>query len=217
MSNIYLNEVDKMLEKAKEVTGKFNFTYIEYARFADDLVILVDGYRRRDLLVEKLYRRLLEELAKLDVTINEEKTRVVDLMKGESFSFLGFDIRSARTLSGKLGVRFTPRMKARTNLLRNLKEIFKRFMSQPVERVIELINPKLRGWVNYFRMGHSSRCFLYVKDWVEKKIRRHLMRARKRGGFGWDRWSREWLYEHLGLYADYKVRYYHKLESAAGR
>jgi RNA-directed DNA polymerase len=171
-----------MLEKAKAVTGKSGFTYIEYARFADDLVILVDGYRRWNCLLERAYLRLLEELARLDVKVNEEKTRVVDLTKGESFSFLGFDTRRITTLSGKWGVRITPRMKARTNLLRNLKEIFQRFMSQPVERVIELINPKLRGWVNYFRIGHSSRCFSYVKDWVEKKIRRHLMRSRKRKG-----------------------------------
>ena len=53
----------------------------------------------------------------------------------------------------------------------------------------------LRGWVNYFRAGHSSECFGYVKDWVEKKIRRHMLRARKRQGFGWTRWSRDWLYE----------------------
>ena len=63
-------------------------------------------------------------------------------------------------------------------------------VSQPVGRVIELINPILRGWVNYFAVGHSSRCFSLVKDWVEKKVRRHLMRARKRTGFGWERWSR---------------------------
>ena len=213
--NIYLNEVDKMLEKAKSVTSKSGFTHVEYARFADDLVVLVDGYRRWNWLVEKVYQRLLEEFARVDVTVNEEKTRLVDLMKGESFSFLGFDLRSVRTLSGKSGVLITPRMKARTNLLRNLKEIFQRFISQPVGRVIELINPKVRGWVNYFRMGHSSRCFQYIKDWVEKKIRRHLMRARKREGFGWDRWSRDWFYGHLGLYADYKVRYYRGLESAA--
>ncbi len=216
LSNIYLNEVDSMLEKAKAVTGKSGFTYIEYARFADDLVILVDGYRRWNWLLERAYWRLLEELARLDVKVNEEKTQVVDLTKGESFSFLGFDIRRIITLSGKLGVRITPRMKARTNLLRNLKEIFQRFMSQPVERVIELINPKLRGWVNYFRIGHSSRCFSYVKDWVEKKIRRHLMRSRKRKGFGWDRWSRDWFYRHLRLYADYKVRYY-GLKSTASK
>jgi len=44
LANLYLNEVDKMLEKAKEVTRQGRYTYIEYARFADDLVILVDGY-----------------------------------------------------------------------------------------------------------------------------------------------------------------------------
>jgi len=182
--NIYLDEADKMLGKAKEVTGKSNVTYIAYARFADDRVILVDGYRCWEWLVERGYnRRLLEELAKLDVTINEEKTRLVDLEKAESFSFPGFDFR--RTRSGKRGILITPRIKTRTNLLRNLKEVFRRFTSQPVDRVIELINPKLRGWVKYFRMGHSSRCFQYVKDWVEKKIRRHLMRSRKRKGFGW--------------------------------
>jgi RNA-directed DNA polymerase len=64
-------------------------------------------------------------------------------------------------------------MKARTALLRKLKEVFRRFRSQPVDRVIALIKPGLRGGVNYFRVGHSSRCFGYVKDGVEKKIRRH--------------------------------------------
>ncbi|MGA1796692.1 MAG: hypothetical protein ACMUIL_12620 [bacterium] len=39
----------------------------------------------------------------------------------------------------------------------------------------------------------SGRCFGYVRDWVEKKLRRHLMRARKRKGFGWKRWTRSWL------------------------
>ena len=72
--------------------------------------------------------------------------------------------------------------------------------------MIELINPILRGWVNYFAVGHSSRCFSFVKDWVEKKVRRHLMRARKRKGFGWQRWSRRWLYDELGLFKDYRVR-----------
>ena len=67
-----------------------------------------------------------------------------------------------------------------------------------MEQVIELINPILRGWVNYFAVGDSSRCFSFVKDWVEKKIRRHLMRARKRKGFGWKRWSKRWLYEDSG-------------------
>jgi Group II intron, maturase-specific domain len=59
-----------------------------------------------------------------------------------------------------------------------------------VGRVIAVINPILRGWVNYFRVGNAARCFRFVKEWVEKKVRRHLMRARGRRGFGWKRWSR---------------------------
>jgi RNA-directed DNA polymerase len=77
-----------------------------------------------------------------------------------------------------------------------------------VSKVIELINPILRGWVNYFAVGHSSRCLAFIENWVEKKIRRHMMRARKRKGFGWKRWSTEWLYQTLGLFNGYRTRYY---------
>jgi RNA-directed DNA polymerase len=65
-------------------------------------------------------------------------------------------------------------MKKRTALPRKLKDVFRRFQSQPVDRVVQLINPVLRGWVNYFAVGHSSECFGFIKDWVEKKIRRHM-------------------------------------------
>jgi RNA-directed DNA polymerase len=208
LSNIYLNEVDKMLERANEVTRYGRFTYIEYARFADDLVVLVDGFGKWEWLLKAAYQRLVEEFEKLDVQMNQEKTRIVDLSRDETFSFLGFDYRRVKTRRGVWGVRVTPRMKARTSLLQELKDVFRRHQSQPVDRVIYLINPILRGWVNYFRVGNSSECLGYIKDWVEKKIRRHLMRARKRRGFGWNRWSRAWLYDTLGLFNDYGVRYY---------
>jgi len=45
-----------------------------------------------------------------------------------------------------------------------------------------------------------------VKDWVEKKVRRQLAHAQKRKGFGWERWSRPWLYDTLGLFNGYQVR-----------
>jgi RNA-directed DNA polymerase len=214
LSNIYLNGVDRMLERAKEVTRSGRNTRLEYARFADDLVILVDGYHRRDWLLGAVGRRLRQELAKLDVEINEEKSRVVELAEGEAFGFLGFDFRPVRSRKGRWWVMTTPMMKKRTALLGKLKEIFRRFQSQPVDRVIGLINPILRGWVNYFAIGHSSRCFWYVRYWVEKKIRRHLMRARLRRGFGWKRWSSRWIYQVLGLYKDYRVRHYRPLTKA---
>jgi RNA-directed DNA polymerase len=209
LSNLYLNEVDKMLEKAKETTRYKQYTAVQYARFADDLVILVDSHPRHNWLEKAVTKRLREELGKLRVQINEEKSRTVDLRKGESFGFLGFELRRVRSLKGRWRPHYTPKLKKRTALLAKLRDIFRRYTSQPVGRVIEIINPILRGWVNYYAVGHSARCFAFIKDWVEKKIRRHMMRARKRKGFGWKRWSRQWLHRVLGLFDGYRMRYYY--------
>ncbi len=205
LSNLYLTEVDRMLERAKEVTRSGKYTYIEYARFADDMVILVDAHRRHDWLLQAVEQRLREELAVLEVTINEEKSRKVDLARGETFSFLGFDFRRVKSRRGAWRPWYTPTRKKRTALLRKLKEIFQHHESQPADRVIDLINPVLRGWVRYFAVGDSHRCFGFIKDWVEKKVRRHLMRARNRKGFGWKRWSRRGLYDTLRLFNNYRV------------
>ena len=207
LSNIYLNEVDRMLERAKETTRNGKYTYVEYARFADDLVVLIDAHPRNTWLIGAVNKRLREEFARLQVEINEEKSRMVDLERGESFGFLGFDFRRLRSIKRQVWrAHYTPKLKKRTALLRKLKDVFRRFQSQPVDRVIELINPILRGWVNYFAIGHSSECFAFVRDWVEKKIRRHLGRSRKQRGFGWKRWSRRWLYADLKLFNGYRVR-----------
>jgi RNA-directed DNA polymerase len=208
LSNLYLDEVDRMLERARENTRRGKYTFIEYARFADDLVILIDAHPQHDWLMKAVEKRLREELAKLHVQINEEKSRVVNLERGESFGFLGFDFRRVRSLQGAWRPQYAPKLKKRTALLRKIKEVFRRYRSQPVARVIELINPILRGWVNYFAAGHAGRCFRYIKDWVAKKVRRHMMQARKRKGFGWRRWSKQWIYETLGLFDGYRVRYF---------
>lgn len=206
LSNVYLTEVDRMLERAIETTRNGKYTYVQYARFADDLVILIDSHPRHDWLVKAVIQRLREEVAKLRVEINEEKSRIADLARGDSFGFLGFDFRRSLSLRRVWRPNYTPKLKKRTALLAKLREVFRRYASQPVRRVIEQINPILRGWVNFFAVGHSSKCFSFVKDWVEKKIRRHLMRARKRKGFGWKRWSRQWLYSELGVFNAYRVR-----------
>jgi RNA-directed DNA polymerase len=207
LSNIYLKEVDAMLERAKEVTRNGRYTYVEYVRYADDLVILVDGQWRNGWLLRAVDRRLREELAKLDLRVNETKSRIVDLTQGEAFGFLGFAFRRLRSPRGRWWVQKTPAIKQRTALLRKLREVFRRWHSQPVGQVIAVINPILRGWVNYFRVGNAARCFGFVKEWVERKVRRHLMRARSRRGFGWKRWSTARVYTVLGVFNDYRVRY----------
>lgn len=206
LSNIYLTEVDRMLERAKAVTTYGEYSAVEYARYADDLVVLVDAHPRHAWLKRAVLTRLRQELAKLQVEVNEEKSTTVELARGESFGFLGFEFRRVRARSGAWRPQYTPKLKKRTALLAKLKDVFRRFQSQPVSRVIELINPILRGWVNYFAVGHSSRCFSFIQNWVEKKIRRHIRRAQKRQGFGWKMWSRTRLCATLGLFNGYRVR-----------
>ena len=163
------------------------------------------GVQVEHILMAAVEKRLREELADLQVEINEEKSRIVDLSRGGSFGFLGFDFRRIRSHRGAWRANYTPQLKRRTALQRKLKDVFRRHQSQPVDRVVLLINPILRGWVNYFAVGHSSECFSFIKDWVEKKVRRHMLRARKRKGFGWTRWSRQWLYETLRLFNGYRI------------
>jgi len=207
MSNLYLNEVDKMLEKAQAVTAYGAYPHLTYTRYADDLVILVSGHPCEAWLRKAVQKRLREELAKIRVEVNEDKSRVVDLTKGESFGFLGFEFRRVRSLRGTWRPHYMPKMKKRTALLRKLKGIFRGLQGRHIRDVIGVVNPVVAGWVNYFRIGHSSYCFRYVHDWVEKKVRRHMMRVRERTGFGWKRWSRGFVYKTLGLYNDYQIRY----------
>jgi len=148
LSNLYLDEVDRMLERARAHARYGRYTNVEYARFADDLVILATVHPRGRALMKAVEVRLRQELAKLSVQINEEKSRTVDLAQGESFGFLGFDFRRVVSLQGKWRAQYTPKLKKRSALLRKLREIFRRYRSHPVKRVIEIINPILRGWVN---------------------------------------------------------------------
>ena len=122
---------------------------------------------------------------------------------------MGFDFRRVRNRRGRWCPFFAPRAKSRTKLMQNLRDVFRKHVSRPVRSLIAAINPILRGWANHFRIGNSSTCFSYVRQWVVRKVRRHLLRAKNRRGHGWKRWSNEWLYGELGLYADYAIRYYH--------
>lgn len=70
-----------MLEKAKEVTRRDTYIHMEYARFADDIVVLIDQHPKWDWLVPAVEKRLREELEKVTVEINQEKTKIVDLLR----------------------------------------------------------------------------------------------------------------------------------------
>lgn len=208
ISNVYLNAIDEMLEKAKQTTQTNGYENLEYVRFADDLVILVNPHKKNIWLVPAIVKRLREELDKLGLTLNENKTKIVDFNDpNNSFHFLGFDYRRCQTKSGKAGIMKTPRRQARIKLQGKIKQVFKTKRGRPVKEVVEVINPILRGWVNYFRIGNSADCFNRIKDWVEHKVRRHLMKPKQKRGFGWKRWSTSQLYLYTELFNEYKVEY----------
>ena len=64
-------------------------------------MILVNSHPRQQWLRQAVEKRLREELAKLLVEVNAEKSRKVDLQRGESFGFLGFEFRRVRNRRGR--------------------------------------------------------------------------------------------------------------------
>ncbi|MCP4824970.1 MAG: group II intron reverse transcriptase/maturase, partial [Shimia sp.] len=131
LSNLFLTEVDKMLERMKRITAHGSWTALEWTRFADDMVVLVDGHPRQRGLCSAVEQRLRMELAKLRLEVNEDKTHRVDLTQGQCFAFLGFLFRRIRSRHGRWMPLRIPQNKKRTALLRKLKVIFRRFVSQP--------------------------------------------------------------------------------------
>ncbi len=105
LSNIYLTEMDQMLERAKETTRNGKYAYVEYARFADDLVVLIDAHPRNAWLLGAVNKRLREEFAKLQVEINEEKSRIVDLDAQKVSAFWGSISDACAVWKGRCGER----------------------------------------------------------------------------------------------------------------
>jgi len=209
LSNLYLTWIDWMFEKARVQTQEKGYDELHYHRWADDIVILINPHPSKEWIVERAKRRLAEELSKLQVTLNKEKTKIAHLDKGESFGYLGFDFRKAVARNGKQFVLLTPKKKALINIRRRVREVIGNNLHKSTKEIIQGVNQILAGWVNFYRVGHSTKAFYLVRDYVEQRIRRLLVkRTRKRGaGFGWKRWSRQFIYGVLGLYWDYKIKY----------
>jgi len=138
-----------------------------------------------------------------------EKTKIAYLDKGESFGYLGFDFRKAVGRNGRQFVLLAPKKKALINIRRRIREAIRNNLFKNTKEIIQTVNQILAGWVNYYRVGHSSKAFSLVRDYVEQRIRRLLVKhTRKRGpGFGWKRWSSRFIYGVLGLYWDYKIKH----------
>ncbi len=123
------------------------------------MVILVDAHTRHDWLLKAINRRIREEIAKLGIQVNEQKSRMVDLEREETFTFLGFDFRRIRSYRGVWRPQYTPTRHKCTELRQKIREVFPAppltagAASHPGE-----VNPILAGWLNYcVSRGHARR------------------------------------------------------------
>jgi len=215
-ANIYLNEVDWYFDGIRRKTAEGEFEAVNYHRFADDIVITVSGHHTKRGWAERALQRLCEQIEPLGVKLNMEKTKVVNMLDGGTFGFLGFDFR--RILNREKTrhyILLTPKKKARKAIKAKIREIIQFGGATPAKDLIKRINASLAGWVEYFRVGNSSRAFSEVRDYLEMKVRTLLTRRKRRRkrSVGWRRWSNEYLYGVLGLFWDWKIHPLQKVEA----
>ena len=134
---------------------------------------------------------------------------MVDILRGESFGFLGFDFRRKLNRErSRYFILLTPKKKACLSIKGKIREIITNGGATPAKDLIKRLNTVLAGWVAYFRVGNSSRAFSTVRDYLEMKVRTFLTRRklRKKRSVGWRRWSNEYLYGVLGLFWGWKIQ-----------
>jgi RNA-directed DNA polymerase len=200
LANIYLHALDEEWEKRgyTERSGP----NVQLVRYADDLVLLTN----KD--AEWALERLREILEGLELELNEEKSGVVDAEK-ETFDFLGFTYRRVtHPKTGKRATLFYPSKKAQKRLRAKVKNILGPSYPITLDEYVRRTNQVVRGWVTYFRVGNANRVFQDIRHYVEVKVRRVLQHKAGRYGRGWKRYDHAYLYERLGLYSDYRIRWH---------
>ena len=152
-------------------------------RYADDFVVLHEN----KAVIEDSKIIIAEWLKERGLELSEEKTKIVHSTEG--FDFLGFNVRHyenetkgyyAKNNANKQGfkVLIKPSKKSIKTHSDKIKQILRQMKAVPQEDVIKKLNPIIKGWTNYFRIGVSSETFsqldylMWQKLWAWSK-RRH--------------------------------------------
>ncbi len=190
-ANIYLDKIDKEWKPLNGVA--------RLIRYADDLVIIT---RHK---AEESMERLKRVTNTLRLKLHPVKTRIVDAEK-ESFDFLGYSFQRKQRHQGKgMTAYFWPSRKAMNKMRERIREITNPKRPVKVEEVVWELNPVIRGWVNNFRVGNSSKQFGKIRLYVGQKVRKFMRRRRGRSGYGYKRYTDEYLYGELGLFRNYRL------------
>jgi RNA-directed DNA polymerase len=184
LANLFLHfGLDKWLEK--------HYPSIWFVRYADDVVLHCSGKEEAEMIRQKMKERLAE----INLSVNEEKTRIVyckDYRRKEDheqvqFGFLGFSFQPRQAHSaaqpGTSFTTFTPEM-SRDNqkkIRQTIREIVGKWSrSRELSNMAILLNDKIRGWINYFGR-YGKRALRRTLVFLDRKLACWLRRKHKCG------------------------------------
>lgn len=164
-------------------------------RYADDFVVLCRAN------TEPVRQKIIEVLTVLGLSLNETKTKTLDARE-QSFNFLGFTVKLTRsTRTGRMFPLMIPSKKSMARARAEIKHLTREAcVIVPINEVIYKLNMMARGWSNYFYYGNSSKQLTHIRNYLENRVRKHLMRRKRKSGWGFNRYPYEYLYKELGLY-----------------
>src|SRR5919109_4104415 len=175
-SNIYLNLMDQLWH-SRGYPAKLGATR---HRYADDAILVC---RRSPQPVLAAFEGIA---TRMDLTINREKTRVTRVTDG--FDFIGFNFVKRRSpRSGKQAIYMFPAKSAQQKIRNRLKDVTSRRAPISPKECVDMVNPIVTGWVNYFRHTNASQAFRGLQRFVNIRFRRYLTQRSKGRGFGWKR------------------------------
>ena len=126
---------------------------INVISYADDFVVTASS---KSLLEEKVIPTLQKALQERGLELSAEKSKITHITQG--FEFLGFNIR--KYPNGKLLIK--PEKAKIRNFLKEIKHLIKCNGALPTDKLIHLLNPKIRGWSTYYRSVVASKTFAKV-------------------------------------------------------
>jgi group II intron reverse transcriptase/maturase len=193
LSNLYLHLVDRIW-KRRQLQQKLGARIV---RYADDIVILCRGGTKRPMAA------LQAILGKMDLLLNETKTRVVDAHQ-EMFNFLGFEIGIWKSRgTGKCYAHVQPSKKSLQTIKSRITGMTSRGTTRILlDHLVRQVNRSVRGWVEYFHFRNSSKRMLQVRRHLEERLRTHLWKRYKirNRRSGYVRIPRRDLYKRYGLF-----------------
>ncbi|HVT60651.1 MAG TPA: reverse transcriptase domain-containing protein [Thermoanaerobaculia bacterium] len=177
-----------------------NYPSVQFERFADDAIVHCRSKRQAEKVLDVIRSRFLE----CGLELHPTKTQIVyckdDDRRGEhehvSFDFLGFTFqpRRAKNRWGKLFVSFLPAIS--TKSAKAIRATIRAWRlastrnNQSLEDLARLVNPSVRGWMNYYGRFYRSKCVQVLRRlnealaaWVRRKYKR--FRRRERASMHW--------------------------------